>query len=90
MKKLVLVLSLSLMTSMVFANDVKQDKKEESKKENTTVGFCCTATLTYNGQYYDHQETCSNELPTQDADCAAAKATLLKRNPAADMALNPK
>lgn len=89
MKKLFLMSSMLLLTSGVFANEIAEEKKEQTKKsEEITSNTCCTATLTYQGQYYDHQESCSTFL-TYAQNCAFAQKTLLDRNPAAKKALYP-
>lgn len=69
-----------------FANDIKEEKRtvEESttSKEASTNEEsleCCTATLTYNGVYYDHAQFCG--APTQGGNCQMAKAILLARYP---------
>lgn len=67
-------------SAISFANNI-----EEAKITNT----CCTATLTYNGQYVDHQESCSAGF-TYEQNCAFAQAAVLKRNPAAAIALQKK
>ena len=48
---------------------------------------CCTATLTYGGEYVDHQTVCS-AFPVAD-NCAAAQNAVLGRNPAAKESLTP-
>ena len=58
-------------------------------EEANTANTCCTATLTYNGQYVDHSESCSPGF-TYEQNCAFATATVLRRNPAAAMALQKK
>lgn len=86
MKKLFFVLGLSLMTSSIFANELKEEATIENKTAEVAVVGCCTATLTYNGQYVDHAESCSTELTTEQ-NCAVARRDVLKRNPAASQAL---
>ena len=76
------------MTTGAFAGNSEKEEKNEtaiSKKEISTVG-CCTATLTYNGFYVDHVESCNPMLSTQ-GNCASASETLLDRNPEAKKAL---
>lgn len=41
MKKLFFVLSLSLMTSGVFANSITEKKEIKNEKESTTTQVCC-------------------------------------------------
>jgi hypothetical protein len=86
MKKLFFVFGLSLMTSGVFANELKEEVNVENKKAEVAIVGCCTATLTYNGQYVDHAESCSTELTTEQ-NCAFARRDVLRRNPAAAIAL---
>lgn len=88
MKKLILILGLSLMTTGAFAGNSEKEKSSE-KKENknsskTTktekVGTkCCTATLTYNGQYVDHETVCLDEVFIAVA-CESAKRKVLARH----------
>ncbi|CAM3778646.1 hypothetical protein FLCU109888_00940 [Flavobacterium cucumis] len=89
MKKLIFILVLSLITSEAFAGNTEKEKskekKENSKEKNETMVYCCTATLTYNGQYYDQEEYCSN-TPNGDnlnssPNCIEAARRLSKRNP---------
>lgn len=72
------------MTTGAFAENSEKEKEKSSEKKETMV-YCCTATLTYNGQYYDHEEYCSN-TPNGDnlnssPNCIEAARRLGKRNP---------
>ncbi len=77
-----------LLTGGVFANDIAENKNQSedlTKEKEKVMIYCCTATLTYNGQYYDHQESCSTTPNGSDMNtspnCREAKRKLLARNP---------
>lgn len=69
------------MTSGIFANNKKTEKKEIQ-----TSYQCCTATLTYNGEPVDSETVCG--MITQGDNCTVAKNKLLDRNPEAKKALS--
>lgn len=48
-----------LLSTSTFAKE-KTEKKatKENKSETVFESQCCTATLTYNGQYVDHRTVC--------------------------------
>ena len=80
-----MILGLSLMTTGAFAENSEKEKaieKKEIKKTSETekVGTkCCTATLTYNGQYVDHETVCLDEVFIAVA-CESAKRKVLARH----------
>ncbi|NHN26976.1 hypothetical protein FIA58_014930 [Flavobacterium jejuense] len=78
MKKLILALTLSLIVNGLYA----ENKKKEIKKKEV-ASDCCTATLTYNGQYVDHETVCG--FITTGDNCQVAKDKLLKRHPEATL-----
>jgi hypothetical protein len=84
MKKLFMAASLLMLTGGVFANTIAEDTKDCEQKE-LPVG-CCTATLTLNGQYVDHETVCS-VFPNYQ-NCEAARGVLLDRHPDAKKALS--
>ena len=83
MKKIILVLGLSMITFGSFANEIKVDKKNE--KESLKTSQCCTATLTYNGVPVDSETVCG--FITTGDNCQIAKEKLLVRNQKAKEAL---
>jgi hypothetical protein len=86
MKRIFFVLGLSLISTGVFANDIAEEKNTKEKETEKKEAYsCCTATLTYNGQYVDSQTVCSS-FPVYD-NCQAARNALLDRNPGAKKAL---
>ena len=79
-----MILGLSLMTIGAFAGNSEKEKTKE-KKETETSWHCCTATLTYNGQYYDSETSCST-TPNGDnlnssPNCIEAARLLKRRYP---------
>ena len=72
------------MATVAFADNSEKGKPKE-KKETETSWRCCTATLTYNGQYFDHETSCSTK-PNGDnlnssPNCIEAARILKRRYP---------
>jgi hypothetical protein len=76
------------MTTGAFAGTSKKESSNEKKEiknsskttETDKVGTkCCTATLTYNWQYVDHETVCLNEVFIAVA-CESAKRKVLARH----------
>lgn len=84
MKKLFLVLGLSMICNFALAsNDSKENNNE---KPQLKTSECCTATLTYNGVPVDSETVCG--FITTGDNCQIAKNKLLDRNPQAKKSLS--
>ena len=80
MYKKLLIASVLLMSSIVFANSKVKEKdvKEQTSKKIIALE-CCTATLTYNGTIVDTETVCG--FITMGDNCNVAAHNLLVRNP---------
>jgi len=61
MKKLLFIANALLLTTFLFAaENVKSNEVENEQKETSKEVFfgCCTATITYQGEYFDSAESC--------------------------------
>lgn len=73
MKKL-LFMGILFLSASAFANEKFEKEKDAIEKEDVAV-YCCKATLTYKGLWWDEVTVCGGVNP-----CAEAKDILLARN----------
>jgi len=80
MKKLLFIAGVLLVSTNSFAKDKGKEKNQPSTnvKEKALLE-CCTATLTYNGEYRDHRTVCG--MITTGDNCNLAKEQLLAAHP---------
>jgi hypothetical protein len=80
MKKLLFIAGLVLIGVNGFANEKsKENNQPNANVKDKVVLECCTATLTYYGEYIDHRTVCG--MITTGDNCTVAKEQLLAAHP---------
>lgn len=80
MKKLLFIAGALLFGVSGFANQKsKENNQPNANVKDKVVLECCTATLTYNGEYRDHRTVCG--MITSGDNCKLAKEQLLAAHP---------
>ena len=80
MKKLLFIAAVLLLSTNSFAKDKSKERNQPNANVKEKVVLeCCTATLTYNGEYRDHRTVCG--MVTSGDNCKLAKEQLLAAHP---------
>lgn len=80
MKNLLFIAGMVLISTSTFAKEKSKEKNQPNTNvKEKAVLECCTATLTYNGEYRDHRTVCG--MITSGDNCNVAKEQLLAAHP---------